>query len=330
MKGLSISWKLIGLIAVGGVITITAIGWVSVATGTAALLRQETNALEAVRRSRTHYIENYFRIIREQMTNYARNDMIVAATADLADAFGSVPAQTGRAAGPDTPDYEALLRYYNDDFRPRIEKAGIEWQDASDYIPDGEAARVLQAMYIADNPNPVGQKERLDRAPAQCDYARLHAHYHPRIREFLESFGYYDIFLFDLEGNLVYSVFKETDFATNFVDGPYAATHFANVYQRARGADTPGAVFIADFEPYLPSYGAPASFIGAPVIRGGEKSTRCRLLARPVAGASLAVDLVVEETSADLYEAIDRAPERMARAFEPATRKRRRPVPARV
>ena len=60
------------------------------------------------------------------------------------------------------------------------------------------------------------------------------------------------------------------------------------------------------------------------------RRVRCRLLARPVARASLVVDLVVEETSADLYEAIDRAPERMARAFELATRKRRRPVPARA
>jgi ribosome-associated translation inhibitor RaiA len=60
------------------------------------------------------------------------------------------------------------------------------------------------------------------------------------------------------------------------------------------------------------------------------RRTRCRLLARPVRGANLAVDLVVEETSADLYEAIDRAPERMARVFELATRKQRRRVPARV
>jgi len=59
--------------------------------------------------------------------------------------------------------------------------------------------------------------------------------------------------------------------------------------------------------------------------------TRCRLLARPVAGPILVVeDLVIEETSADVYEALDRAPERMARAFELATRKRRRPVPARA
>jgi ribosome-associated translation inhibitor RaiA len=61
------------------------------------------------------------------------------------------------------------------------------------------------------------------------------------------------------------------------------------------------------------------------------RRVRCRLLARPVAGASLVVeDLVLEETSADVYEAIDRAPERMARAFELAMRKQRRRAHARV
>ena len=54
--------------------------------------------------------------------------------------------------------------------------------------------------------------------------------------------------------------------------------------------------------------------------------TQCRLLARPVGGESL----VIEETSADVYEAIDRAPERMARALKLAGRKRRRAAPAGV
>jgi ribosome-associated translation inhibitor RaiA len=54
--------------------------------------------------------------------------------------------------------------------------------------------------------------------------------------------------------------------------------------------------------------------------------TRCRLLTRSVAGASL----VVEEASADVYEAIDHALERMARALELAMRKRRRPAHAGV
>jgi ribosomal subunit interface protein len=56
------------------------------------------------------------------------------------------------------------------------------------------------------------------------------------------------------------------------------------------------------------------------------RRTQCRLLARPVGGERL----VVEETSADVYEAIDGAPERMAEALKLAMRKRRRPAHAGV
>ena len=54
--------------------------------------------------------------------------------------------------------------------------------------------------------------------------------------------------------------------------------------------------------------------------------TRCRLLARPVGGEGL----VVEEANADVYEAIDAAPQLMARALERNRRKRRRPARAGV
>lgn len=66
--------------------------------------------------------------------------------------------------------------------------------------------------------------------------------------------------------------------------------------------------------------------------RGPEgRRTRCRLMARPARGAtSLVVDLIVEEASADVDEAIEHASERMAMAFDLATRKRRSPARAAV
>jgi methyl-accepting chemotaxis protein len=43
------------------------------------------------------------------------------------------------------------------------------------------------------------------------------------VRNYLEKFGYYDIFLVDPEtGDIVYSVFKELDYSTSLIDGPYA------------------------------------------------------------------------------------------------------------
>jgi signal transduction histidine kinase/CheY-like chemotaxis protein len=270
MTNTRISTKLISIAFVGGVGSIALLAWLSVAHGTSALLEQKTNALEAVRRGRQGYIENYFNIIREQVLNFARDEMIVDATDGFAAAFEGVPAQVRAPAEPGSAVHDALERYYDEAFRPRLETADWPWPGAASYIPAAPAARILQAMYLADNPHPVGSKHVLDAAAEPCDYNRLHRRFHPPIRDFLESFGYYDIFLLDLDGNLVYSVFKETDFATNFLTGPYQGTNFADVYRLAREAPA-GAAVIRDFEPYGPSYGSAASFIGAPVFEGDRR-----------------------------------------------------------
>ncbi|MEQ8584854.1 MAG: methyl-accepting chemotaxis protein [Thalassobaculaceae bacterium] len=124
--------------------------------------------------------------------------------------------------------------------------------------------QALQAAYITDNPNPTGQKDELDRAEGPEGYHETHAHFHPWYRTFLRAKGFYDIFLFDTNGNLVYTVFKELDYATNFNDGEYAESGLGRVYREALA--NPGEVAFDDFEPYAPSYGAPASFIAKAVI----------------------------------------------------------------
>ena len=264
----NISAKLTALTLAGVLASIALVGWVAVTRGSEALLAQEASALEALRLSRQRSVERYFAIIREQLVNFARGEMIVEATAAFATAFPRVPAHDGRDPGSGGTLHAALREYYEAEFRPRLEAAGQAWSGAQDYVPQGGPARVLQTLYLVENPFAVGEKHQLDAATTGSGYDALHARYHPRVRNFLESFGYYDIFLFDLNGNMVYSVFKETDFATNFLTGPYRDTNLAEVYREALEAE-PDQVVIRDFEPYEPSYGDPASFIGVPVHSQG-------------------------------------------------------------
>ncbi len=131
----------------------------------------------------------------------------------------------------------------------------------------GNPTETLQKLYIQDNPNPAGHKEYLDYAPDGSFYSGAHTKYHPWFRTFLRKRGYYDIFLFDNAGNIVYSVFKELDFATNVMHGQWKDTDIGNVF---RGATTGNkkieeAVTFADFKPYAPSADVPAGFIAAPV-----------------------------------------------------------------
>jgi methyl-accepting chemotaxis protein len=136
----------------------------------------------------------------------------------------------------------------------------------------GESAgENLQAAYIYDNPHPAGEKDNLDVAPGSEFYHRIHENYHPWFRTFLRERDYYDIFLFDMDGNLVYTVFKELDYATNLVSGEYSDTDLGNAYRSARNSNTVNSLHFYDFRPYAPSYDAPASFISTPVFNGDEK-----------------------------------------------------------
>lgn len=130
----------------------------------------------------------------------------------------------------------------------------------------------LQDAYITNSQFPTGQKHKLNSAEDGTYYSSVHSVFHPWFRSLQQVDEYYDVFLFDLEGNLVYSVFKETDFATNFLTGPYKNSGLAKTYRAALEADQTDFVAFNDFEPYAPSHNAPASFIARMVydVEGGR------------------------------------------------------------
>jgi len=129
----------------------------------------------------------------------------------------------------------------------------------------------LQKLYISDNPNPAGKKEEMDYAQDGSAYSAAHAKYHPWFRQFLRQRGYYDVFLFDASGNLVYTVFKELDYATNLVSGQWKDSDLGVLFRDVKAHALEGKkhdIVYKDFKPYEPSAGAPASFIGTPIFQG--------------------------------------------------------------
>jgi two-component system, sensor histidine kinase and response regulator len=148
---------------------------------------------------------------------------------------------------------------------PATRNALIKFSDAWNELgPKPQLA--LQRIYIHENAYPVGEKEKLDRGADNSNYSSVHGQYHPWLREILEERGYYDIFLFNTEGELVYTVFKELDFATNIVTGLWKDTDLGNAFRTARDNVASGEQSFFDFKPYAPSQDEPASFISEPVF----------------------------------------------------------------
>ena len=98
----------------------------------------------------------------------------------------------------------------------------------------------------------------------------IHRRFHQFFRSTLKAQNFYDMFLIDGDsGDIVYSVFKETDFGTNLLKGPYAHSSLGRLFRKIRANHSPGFVFLEDFKQYPPSYNAPASFIGTPIYTKG-------------------------------------------------------------
>lgn len=85
--------------------------------------------------------------------------------------------------------------------------------------------------------------------------------------KYVELYGYYDLFLIDPDGYCFYSVAKKDDYETNFVDGTYKDSGLSHLVRQVMETKEYG---MADFAPYAPSNGEPASFIADTLDSHGE------------------------------------------------------------
>ncbi|MDY6943270.1 MAG: methyl-accepting chemotaxis protein [Pseudomonadota bacterium] len=262
------------VLAIAPLITAVILLW-SVTTSTAsdALEEAAKKQLFSIRDAKKSEIEDYFATIRNQVLTFSNDRMIIQAMREFKVAFQNITSDSVA----DQPIDEMRARvaaYYQDGF-------GREYQRQNAGKPIDAAALIrrldtesvfLQHHYVAANAHPLGSKHELNDAGDRSEYSWLHAQYHPHIRDYMERFGYYDIFLADPDtGDIVYSVYKELDYSTSLIDGPYAASGIGEAFRAANRMDRADGVALIDFKAYTPSYEAAASFIASPIFDGSEK-----------------------------------------------------------
>jgi PAS domain S-box-containing protein len=98
------------------------------------------------------------------------------------------------------------------------------------------------------------------------DYQDMDDDFRPMFQSMLEHEYYYDIFLINRNGDIVFTVTHESDFATNLITGPYRDTGLAHAWRDAIDQLSPT---ISQFERYKPSK-EPALFMAAPIIHNGQ------------------------------------------------------------
>jgi len=139
------------------------------------------------------------------------------------------------------------------------------WSEIGDKAPER-----LHDLYVPDNPQATGEPKELDQANDASAYSAVHNRIHPWFRQFIEERSYHNVYLFDTEGNLLYSVIKEPDFATNLISGRWRDTDLGHAYRTTSFNRFPGFQAFYDFRTYEPSPGEPAGFLATPVFDADE------------------------------------------------------------
>ncbi|MBU0549980.1 methyl-accepting chemotaxis protein [Myxococcota bacterium] len=247
---------------------------------TALLTTQIEAGLSAVRINKDLAIEGQLREALLDVQTFARLPSVLAEIQAVEAGYqlegldlhaviraGRVGPFSLQALCPPRPDAEAALRaFYANQFAPRyLQETGVE-APLEALLNLNASARQLQLEYIANNPNPMGDKHKLQRG-GEGLYHEAHARVHPTLAAAVTSYGYYDVFIVSWEGGeVIYSVFKEIDFATSLSVGPQRESPLADVWRALRDG-APSA--FSDFHLYTPSYEAPAGFLGVPILQDG-------------------------------------------------------------
>jgi len=259
------------LAALPVIIASISIGTTASKSSEIALEEAAKERLVAVRDITKGRIEDYFDTIRKQVLTLSNSQMTIGAMKKFKQGFSSYKLETGTEI---SEIKEQLSRYYINEFLPEYKKRNNNQPlDTSKWLAQlDEVSIALQYKLIKANPNPLGEKDKLDDIGDDSKYNHYHKKYHPVFRDFLEKFGYYDIFLADPDtGDIIYSVFKELDYTTSLIKGSYANTGIGEVFRKANQTGDKDFVALTDFASYPPSYQDPASFIASPVFENGKK-----------------------------------------------------------
>ncbi len=260
-KNLSIKFKIAIVVALCVLFTAALLGIISYSLSSKTLQSAYSAQMTSIRELKKRRIEGFYKQMHSQVRTFADDRMVIDASKGLRDAFLKASVNDGRQEAR----LNGMQNYFEAEFMKRIETGSV-----NDYLSNDARTNFFQSEYIIENPHPIGSKDKLERAPGNTDYNKLHGFYHSAFRNYINEFKIYDMMLIDAKtGYVVYSMFKEADFATSLIDGPFKSSVLGTVYNETKGLPK-GQVYMSPTRRYAPSYNMPTSFLSAPIYDGRE------------------------------------------------------------
>lgn len=247
---------------------------VGVLIGTAAFLFARQNLQEravqhvvTLRTDKAARVSDYFDNLRAEITFLGNLRVSNQSVAALQAALPSLSTAVNQVQAR-----ERMQRYYQGELQQEYARhnggTNVDVKPLLEQMDD--TAFALQYQYLASNPNPLGDKHKLEAAD-QLAYGKAHADYHERAERFVEASGVKDVYLVDAgSGVVLYSYAKEIDFGTSLLNGPFAKSELGNTFRQVRDQGAQAAFVMSSTNPYLATYDDSATFMATPVRDGNR------------------------------------------------------------
>ncbi len=267
---MSVKFKIIGLAVMSIVFSVSLITIMAVQSFNKALTKSSEDKLESVIDDKGQIVANMFNDYASLLKSVALSEFSRTSLKDFSKSFYSMSDEV-------TADQEALteelIAHYDNHYLNKVNYSvdGSSRRLTSQYLPEKLSGKIAQKIFILDNPHKIGEKNGLTFDPKYefISYMRDHAKYHDTFNVMLKEFNLYDIFLVNKKGDIVYSTYKEKDFATSLRKDLYKLSPLGRAFFKTLEAKK-GEFIFEEFDFYEPSYNEPASFIGSPVYIDGK------------------------------------------------------------
>ncbi len=253
----------IALAAIPVVVVSFLLGMQSTSAAKAALEEQVANQLISIREIKKAQLENYLKGIEKKVSSYSIDASIITYMQKFATYY-----QTDKRQLTDvTEQTESLTAYYNDAYAAAYKKWNTNHAPSANFIiPQLTNVDIaLQNSYIALNEADFGDKYNLINPEDGTTYANAHDEGHRVLTSLYEKMEVEDIYLVDPKGNIVYSLQKNPDFATNLREGPYKNSNLAKAYITAIDSENHEHVSVSDIKPYAGDFNRPSMFFASPI-----------------------------------------------------------------
>lgn len=132
---------------------------------------------------------------------------------------------------------------------------------------DKDALSELQSRFTATSQS-TGMAGRT--ASTMSAYDQAYSRFAPSFHIRGAAYGWEDMYLVDRHGNVVFSMLRNGEFATNLVSGPWKDTGLARAVQPLLHDAVPGILSFADFSSYVLHQQQLTAFVAIPIFSEGK------------------------------------------------------------